>query len=112
MPGATRASAPVSGVSGGVAPAPDVSLAWRAESGLMAGNFAGLGKAYGRCRARRTITTAACMHNRPTAYQPRSKHKHVFLLLGVLIVLAVLGGGYLAFWRHVARQLEAGVEAW
>src|SRR5688500_2037362 len=55
MPGATRASAPVScvsgGVSSGVPEAPFVALAWRAESGLMAGDFAGLGKAYGRCRA-------------------------------------------------------------
>lgn len=52
------------------------------------------------------------MHNRPTAYQTRSKLKHVFLLLGVLIVLAVLAGGYFAFWRHVARQLETGVADW
>lgn len=52
------------------------------------------------------------MHNRPTAYQTRSKLKLVFLLLGILIVVAVLAGGYFAFWRHVARQLEAGVEAW
>ena len=52
------------------------------------------------------------MHNRPTAYQTRSKLKRVFLLIGVLIVLAVLAGGYLVFWRHVAQQLEAGVEAW
>src|SRR5688500_13775126 len=54
MPRATRASVPLSCVSGAVgaaAPPPDVSLAWRADSGLMAGNFAGLGKAYGRCRA-------------------------------------------------------------
>jgi hypothetical protein len=61
---------------------------------------------------RRTITTAACMHNRPTAYQPRSKLKQVFLLIGVAVVFAALAGGYIAFWRHVARQLEAGVEAW
>ena len=52
------------------------------------------------------------MHNRPTAYQTRSKLKHVFLLIGVVVVLAVLAGGYVAFWRHVAQQLEAGVEAW
>jgi len=61
---------------------------------------------------RRTITTAACMHNHPTAYQPRSKLKQVFLLIGVLVVLAVLAGGYFAYWRYVAQQLEAGVEAW
>lgn len=52
------------------------------------------------------------MHNRSTAYQPRSNLRRVFLLLGILIVLAVLAGGYFVFWRHVARQLEAGVEAW
>jgi hypothetical protein len=52
------------------------------------------------------------MHNHPTAYQPRSNLKRVFLLIGVLVVLTVLAGGYFAFWRHVARQLEAGVEAW
>jgi hypothetical protein len=61
---------------------------------------------------RRTITTAACMHNRPTAYQPRSNLKRVFLLIGIVVVLAVLGGGYSVFWRHVAQQLETGVEAW
>jgi hypothetical protein len=61
---------------------------------------------------RRTITTAACMHNHPTAYQPRSKLKQVFLLIGVLVVLIALAGGYYAYWRHVAQQLQAGVEAW
>lgn len=52
------------------------------------------------------------MHNRSTAYQPRSNLKRAFLLLGIVIVLLALGGGYFFFWRHVARQLEAGVEAW
>ena len=52
------------------------------------------------------------MHNRSTAYQPRSNLKRVFLLIGILVVLGVLAGGYFAFWRHVARQLEAGVKAW
>ena len=52
------------------------------------------------------------MHNRSTAYQTRSNLKRVFLLIGVLVVLAVLAGGYVAFWRHVAQQLEAGVETW
>lgn len=61
---------------------------------------------------RRTITTAPRMHNRSTAYQPRSNLRRIFLLIGVLVVLAVLAGGYFAFWRHVARQLEAGVETW
>jgi hypothetical protein len=61
---------------------------------------------------RRTITTAACMHNHPTAYQPRSNLKRVFLLIGVVVVLAALAGGYFAFWRYVAQQLQAGVEAW
>ena len=57
---------------------------------------------------RRTITTAACMHNHSTAYQTRSKLKQVCLLIGVLVVLAALAGGYFAFWRHVAQPLEAG----
>jgi hypothetical protein len=61
---------------------------------------------------RRTITTAACMHNHPTAYQPRSKLKQVFLVIGVLVVLSALAGGYYAYWRTVAQQLEVGVEAW
>lgn len=52
------------------------------------------------------------MHNHPTAYQPRSKLKQVFLLIGVLVVLAALAGGYFAYWHYVAQQLEAGVEAW
>jgi len=52
------------------------------------------------------------MHNHSTAYQTRSKLKQVFLLIGALAVLAALAGGYFAFWRHVARQLESGVEAW
>ena len=52
------------------------------------------------------------MHNHPTAYQPRSKLKQVFLLVGVLVVLSALAGGYYAYWRHVAQQLEVGVEVW
>lgn len=52
------------------------------------------------------------MHNHSTAYQPRSKLKQVFLPIGVLVLLAALAGGYYAYWRHVARQLEAGVVAW
>lgn len=52
------------------------------------------------------------MPNPPTAYQPRSKLKQVFLLAGVLVLLAVLFGGYYAYWRYVGRQLEAGVAAW
>ena len=52
------------------------------------------------------------MHNHPTAYQPRSKLKQVFLLIGVLVLLIALAGGYYAYWRYVAQQLEAGIEAW
>ena len=52
------------------------------------------------------------MHNHPTAYQPRSKLKQVFLLIGALVVLSALAGGYYAYWRYVAQQLQAGVEAW
>ncbi len=33
-------------------------------------------------------------------------------LIGALVVLAVLLSGYYAYWRYVAQQLEAGVEAW
>jgi len=52
------------------------------------------------------------MHNHPTAYQPRSKFKQVFLLVGVLVLLAALLGGYYAYWHYVARQLQIGVAAW
>ena len=52
------------------------------------------------------------MHNHPTAYQPRSKLKQVFLLIGALVVLIALAGGYYAYWRYVAQQLQAGVETW
>ena len=61
---------------------------------------------------RRTITTATRMHNHPAAYQPRSRLKRVLLPVGALILLAVLVGGYCAYWRIVAGQLQAGVEAW
>ena len=52
------------------------------------------------------------MHNHPTAYQPRSKLKQVFLLIGALVLLVALAGGYYAYWRTVAQQLEVGIEAW
>ena len=52
------------------------------------------------------------MHNHPTAYQPRSKLKQVFLLIGALVLLTALAGGYYAYWRYVAQQLEVGIEAW
>ena len=52
------------------------------------------------------------MHNHPTAYQPRSKHKRVLLLIGLLVLLVALAVGYFFYWRYVARQLEAGVAAW
>jgi len=52
------------------------------------------------------------MPNPPTAYQPRSKLKRVFLLVGGPILLVLLFGGYYAYWRYVAQQLEAGVAAW
>jgi hypothetical protein len=51
------------------------------------------------------------MHNHPAADQPRSKRRHLVVLMGALL-LAALAGGYYAYWRHVARQLEAGVAAW
>lgn len=65
---------------------------------------------------RRTITTAARMHNHPPSDrpgpEPGSKFKQVILLAGALLLLAALAGGYYAYWRIVAQQLEAGVEAW
>jgi hypothetical protein len=65
---------------------------------------------------RRTITMGASMHNDQArdqlGPQPRSKRKQGFLLIGALVLLAVLLGGYYAYWRIVAQQLEAGVEAW
>jgi hypothetical protein len=61
---------------------------------------------------RRTITTADRMHNHQPAHQPRSKLKRAFVLIGAVTVLAALIGGYYAYWRIVARQLQAGVDAW
>jgi hypothetical protein len=52
------------------------------------------------------------MDNHPPAYQPRSKLNRVLGLVGAAVVLVALAGGYYAYWRYVARQLEAGVEAW
>ncbi|HET6158442.1 MAG TPA: DUF2125 domain-containing protein [Dongiaceae bacterium] len=52
------------------------------------------------------------MHNHSTAYQPRAKLKRVFLLAGALALLLALAGGYYAYWRVVAQQLQAGIEAW
>ncbi len=56
------------------------------------------------------------MHNHQASDQlgprPRSKRGLAFLLIGTLVLLVVLGGGYYAYWRIVAQQLEAGVEAW
>jgi len=57
---------------------------------------------------RRTITTAGRMHNRPAS----SNSKRVFLLVGALFLLIALMGGYYAYWRYVALQLQAGVVAW
>lgn len=56
------------------------------------------------------------MHNHPPTDQsgrsPRTTLKRAFLLIGALVLLAALAGGYYAYWRIVAQQLEAGVEAW
>lgn len=57
---------------------------------------------------RRTITTADRMHN----HQPSAKVKRAFVLVGAVVLLAALVGGYYAYWRIVAQQLQAGVEAW
>jgi hypothetical protein len=51
------------------------------------------------------------MHNHPPA-QPGSPRKHKLLAIGALVLLVALIGGYYAYWRIVAKQLEAGVEAW
>jgi hypothetical protein len=61
---------------------------------------------------RRTITTAACMHNHAPAHQTRSRRMRMFAMVGGLVLLAALAGGYYAYWRHVAQQLRIGVEAW
>jgi hypothetical protein len=61
---------------------------------------------------RRTITTAACMHNHPTAYQPRSKLKRSLGLIGAVGLLVALIGSYCAYWVIVAQQLRVGLEAW
>lgn len=52
------------------------------------------------------------MHNHPSAQRPGSRRRHALLLIGVLVLLGALGGGYYAYWRMVARQLEAGVKSW
>lgn len=51
------------------------------------------------------------MHNHQPA-QPGSRRKHMLLAIGALVLLGALIGGYYAYWRIVAKQLEAGVEAW
>ncbi|HEX6121394.1 MAG TPA: DUF2125 domain-containing protein [Dongiaceae bacterium] len=61
---------------------------------------------------RRTITIAGRMHNHPAAYQPRSRLKRVVLPVGAFILLVVLAGGYCVYWRSVAGQLQAGIDAW
>ena len=48
------------------------------------------------------------MHNRSSG----SKSNRVFLLVGALVLLVALLGGYYAYWRYVALQLRAGVEYW
>jgi hypothetical protein len=68
----------------------------------------------------RTITTAVLMHNDQATdrsadqpgLQPRSKRKRALLLVGALVLVGILAGAYCTYWRIVARQLEAGVEAW
>lgn len=52
------------------------------------------------------------MHNHPAAYQPRSKLKRAFVLIGVPVLLLALAGAYAIYWRIVAQQLQAGVEYW
>jgi hypothetical protein len=61
---------------------------------------------------RRTITTAAGMHNHAPAYQPRSRWRRVVLPAGALVLLTALVGGYYAYWRTVAGALETGIAAW
>jgi hypothetical protein len=56
---------------------------------------------------RRTITTGIAMHNY------RTRNRAMFrIAIGALVLLLALGGGYYAYWRHVAAQLAAGIEAW
>jgi len=52
------------------------------------------------------------MHNHPPAYQTRAKLRRVLLPVGAVILVAALAGGYYAYWRIVAQQLQAGIEAW
>lgn len=52
------------------------------------------------------------MHNHQPAQRSGSRRERVFLAIGALVLLGAIIGGYYAYWRIVARQLEAGVEAW
>ena len=82
---------------------------------------------------RRTITMAARMHNHQGQTQsgqnqsgqnqsgwgqpelrtrPKPKRRRAILLIGALVLLIVVAGAYYAYWRIVAQQLEAGIEAW
>jgi hypothetical protein len=56
---------------------------------------------------RRTITTAAPMHNRA----PRNRAIPKLVIAGLALLLAIVGG-YYAYWRYVAKELEAGVDYW
>lgn len=56
---------------------------------------------------RRTITIARAMHNRP----PRNRAMPKLVIAGLLLLVAI-AGGYYAYWRYVAQQLEAGIEQW
>ncbi len=47
------------------------------------------------------------MHNRA----PRNRAIPKLAIAG-LVLLAVVAGGYYAYWRYVARELEAGVDDW
>lgn len=48
------------------------------------------------------------MHNHSSS----SDSRRVFLLAGALVLLAALVGGYYAYWRYVALQLQVGVKIW
>lgn len=53
------------------------------------------------------------MHNHPAPRaHPRAHPGRILAIAGIVVLLIAALGGYGYYWHYVARQLEAGVEAW